>query len=202
MELKVLERRLTKEDYFALEKAEQDVKHEFFGGEIIAMAGAELAHNSICANIIGELRNEIIRKNKKCRVLTSDQRVGNYCKEEDEWGYFYPDVVLVCGTPELADTTPKTLLNPSVVFEVLSKSNTSREILSKLKFYRAIETLTDVLLVDSESRLVMHFKRTQEGDWLTRSYTKAEETIYLPTHGLELRLAEIYRDVELSSTKS
>lgn len=197
----VLEQRLTKEDYFALEEAERDTEHEFFGGEITSTAGAEPAHN-FCANIIGELRNEVIKKNKRCRVLNSNQCVRAYFKEEDEWGYFYPDVVLVCGTPELAESKPKTLLNPSVVFEVLSKSNASHEILSKLKFYRAIDTLTDVLLVDSESRLVMHFKRTQEGDWLMHSYTKAEETIALPTHGLELRLAEIYRNVELPSPKS
>lgn len=195
----VAEKRHTEEEYFALELAERDTKHEFFGGKIIATAGAEMAHNSICANIIGELRNEVIKKNKKCRVLTSDQRVRGYDKEREEWVYFYPDVVLVCGTPELtAETTPKTLLNPTVLVEVLSKSNTSREVMTKLKFYAAIDSLTDVLLVDSESILITHFGRAKEGDWLTRSYTKKSESVRIPTHDLELRLAEIYRDVEFS----
>lgn len=73
--------------------------------------------------------------------------------------------MLVCGTPELtAETTPKTLLNPTVLVEVLSKSNTSREVMTKLKFYAAIDSLTDVLLVDSESILGMHFERAKEGD--------------------------------------
>ncbi len=195
----VAEKRYTEEEYFALEEAERDIKHEFFGGEIIAIPGAEMAHNSICANIIGELRNEIIKKNKKCRVLTSDQRVKGYDKEQGESAYFYPDVVLVCGTPELtAETIPKTLLNPTILVEVLSKSNTSREVMTKLKFYAAIDSLTDVLLVDSESILVTHFARAKEGDWLTCAYAKRSESVRIPTHDLELRLGEIYRDVEFS----
>lgn len=106
---------------------------------------------------------------------------------------------MVCGSPELDNATPKTLLNPSVEVEVLSKSNTSREIISKLKFYRAIASLTDALLVDSESMMVMHLELAQEGDWLTRSWTKAEETIKIVAHDLELGLSEIYCDVEFPS---
>jgi Uma2 family endonuclease len=188
--------RYSLDEYFALEMANKETKYEFLDGEIVAMAGAELVHNTICANLIREIGVEIIKKGKKCRVLTSDQRVRAYRKEENKWGYLYPDVVMVCGTPELDNSTPKTLLNPNVVVEVLSKSNTSREIISKLKFYRAIASLTDVLLVDSESMLVMHFERVQEGDWLTRSRTKAEETITIAAHDLELKISEIYRDVE------
>jgi len=187
------------EEYFALEIANRETKYEFLDGEILAMAGAELAHNTICANIIGELRNEVIKKQKNCRVLTSDQRVRAYRKEENKWGYFYPDVALVCGTPELADTTPKTLLNPSVLVEVLSKSNSMREVMAKLKFYRAIDSLSNVLLVDSESRFVMHFERVAEADWLMRSWSSSEETITLKTHDIKLLISEIYRDVDLET---
>jgi Uma2 family endonuclease len=189
------------EEYFALEIANRETKYEFLDGEILAMAGAELAHNTICANIIGELRNEVIKKQKNCRVLTSDQRVRAYRKEENKWGYFYPDVALVCGTPELADTTPKTLLNPSVLIEVLSKSNSTREVMMKLKFYRAIDSLSDVLLVDSESQFVMHFERVAEGDWLMRSWSSATETITLKTHDITLLMSEIYREVEFQTQK-
>jgi Uma2 family endonuclease len=193
--------RYSLEEYFALEIANRETKYEFLDGEILAMAGAEIAHNTICANIIGELRNEVIKKQKNCRVLTSDQRVRAYRKEENKWGYFYPDVVVVCGTPELADTTPKTLLNPSVLVEVLSKSNSTREVMAKLKFYRAIDSLSDVLLVDSESVFVMHFERVAEADWLMRSWSSSEETITLKTHDITLLMSEIYREVEFQTQK-
>ena len=188
--------RYSLEEYFALEIANRETKYEFLDGEILAMAGAELAHNTICANLIREISVAIIKKEKKCRVLTSDQRVRAYRKEENKWGYFYPDVAVVCGTPELADTTPKTLLNPSVLIEVLSKSNSTREVMMKLKFYRAIDSLSDVLLVDSESRFVMHFERVAEGDWLMRSWSSATETITLKAHDITLLMSEIYRDVD------
>ncbi len=188
--------RYSLEEYFALEIANRETKYEFLDGEILAMAGAEIAHNTICANIIGELRNEIIKKQKNCRVLTSDQRVRAYRKEENKWGYFYPDVAVVCGTPELADTTPKTLLNPTMLIEVLSKSNTTREVMMKLKFYRGIDSLSDVLLVDSESVFVMQFERVAEGDWLTRSWSNVGESVVLKTYGITLLMSEIYRDVD------
>jgi Uma2 family endonuclease len=187
------------EEYFALEIANRETKYEFLNGEIIAMAGAEITHNTICANLIREISVAIIRKEKNCRVLTSDQRVRAYREEENKWGYFYPDVVVVCGTPELADTTPKTLLNPTMLVEVLSKSNTTREVMLKLKFYRAIESLLEVLLVDSDSVFVMQCERASEGDWLMRSWSSLSETITLKTHAIELKLSEIYREVSFGA---
>ena len=65
----------------------------------------------------------------------------------------------------------------------------------KLKFYRAIESLLEVLLVDSDSVFVMQCERASEGDWLMRSWSSLSETITLKTHAIELKLSEIYREV-------
>lgn len=189
----VAELRQSEEEYFALEAASKDAKHEYFGGRIVAMAGAELLHNAICANIIGELRNAIVRKRKKCRVLTSDQRVKGR-KSDGEVGYFYPDVVVVCGEPELTGNAPRTLLNPSIVVEVLSKTNGGQEMMEKLKFYREIESLTDALFVDSESISVLHFERVKSDEWRARFYGSLNEVVAMAAQDIELAMSEIYRD--------
>ncbi|MCS6989178.1 MAG: Uma2 family endonuclease [Chloroherpetonaceae bacterium] len=183
------------EEYFALERANRDAKHEYFGGKIVAMAGAELVHNAICANVIGELRNEIVRKKKKCLVLTSDQRVKGR-RSGGEVGYFYPDVVVACGEPELAGSAPRTLLNPSIVVEVLSKTNSGQELMEKLKFYREIESLSDALFVDSESISVLHFERASEKEWRVRFFDSLDEKIIIASQEIELAMSEIYRGAE------
>lgn len=195
-------RRYTVEEYFALELANKDKKYEFFGGEIVAMAGTEMAHNTICANLIREFGGEIIKKKKKCRVLTSDQRVRADVKGEKDPGYCYPDVVVVCGAPELADTKPKTLLNPSIIVEVLSRTNSSREMMEKLRYYRAIASLTDALFIDSETVHVMHYERANENEWCVRSFHSLDEKITLTSHDLELSLAEAYRNIDFLPSAS
>lgn len=189
--------RYSEDEYFALETAKKDVKHEYFDGKIFAMAGAELTHNVICANLIRELSNEFIKKKKKCRVLTSDQRVGAKIKTSGASGYFYPDVVVVCGEPELDERSPRTLLNPTIVVEVLSKSNSGQEVMEKLKFYREIKSMTDVLLVDSESISATQFEKTKEGEWIARSFGTLDEKVILKSRDIELALADIYRDADV-----
>ncbi len=191
------------EEYFALEASSVDVKYEFLGGNIFAMAGAHPTHNTVCANLIGELREGFKKNNRACRVYTSDQRVKSGEKTNGRVGYSYPDVSAVCGKPEFSDDNPPTLLNPMLVVEVLSDSTRNYDGGKKLGYYIANPTITDIVLIDYEQVSIIHFRRAAHpeaigGEWILRTYQSLETNLLIPSLELEIPLSEIYRDVEFT----
>ena len=80
----------TVEEYLDFERS-SETKHEYFGGEIFAMAGASAAHNIITANIVASLHSQVFQRN--CTVFPSDMRL----KVERHNLYTYPDITVVCG---------------------------------------------------------------------------------------------------------
>ena len=184
---------LAKEDYFTAEEyltfeKHSETKHEYTAGQIIAMAGASRRHNLITGNAFGELRNQL--KGKSCEAYAQDMRVRT--TPED---YAYPDVVIVCGEP-LFEDAEYTLLNPTVLIEVLSKSTEARDRDDKLHDYHALESVTDYVLIAQDKTLVDHYFKQANGDWTLRSYTKPDEVIRLSSIGCELSLAELYAQVK------
>lgn len=109
----------TAEEYLAFERS-AEMKHEFISGEIVAMAGATREHNLITGNTARELGNQLI--GTPCETYSNDLRVGTTPGD-----YVYPDVVVVCEEPKFEDATFDTLLNPTVVIEVLSKTTEARD---------------------------------------------------------------------------
>src|SRR5829696_5082670 len=109
---------VTPEEYLAYERA-AEYKNEYFDGEIFAMTGASRKHNLIAGNVFGLLWQQLW--GKPCEVYPSDMRV----RIPSANIYTYPDVVVVCGEPEFEDGHVDTLLNPTLLVEVLSKSTAS-----------------------------------------------------------------------------
>src|ERR1700737_1281478 len=105
--------RVTEEEYLAIDRA-AEVRSEFFDGEMFAMSGGSMRHARLQRNIIVELHAILL--GSKCEVFTSDFRV----RISPGRMYAYPDVTVVCGKPTLADERQDILLNPAVIFEVLS----------------------------------------------------------------------------------
>ncbi len=151
----------TESEYLALESV-AETRHEFVAGQILGMAGAELEHNQLCTNITTALVAGL--GERRCRVLGSDQRV----KVEATSEYFYPDVVVVCGEPQLSDPSPRSLVNPDVIVEVLSPTTERYDRGTKWVAYQMIPTLTDYLLVASDRRHVEHFQRGPDESWTQR----------------------------------
>jgi Uma2 family endonuclease len=179
---------LTEREYLELERA-ADEKHEYVNGEAVAMAGASLRHNIITANISGNLWMQL--RGKPCRPLSNDQRV----HVPDTGLYTYPDVVVLCGPPKLHPQDDHTLLNPRVVFEVLSDSTELHDRTAKFAHYRRIEGFEEYVLVSQKERRVEHYRRVDGGQWLFTDYA-GEGAVVLPALGVELPLDEIYAGVE------
>src|SRR2546423_7792204 len=105
----------TPEQYLALER-EAEYKSEYINGQIYAMSGASREHNLIAVNIVSELH--ALLRGQPCEAYMSDMRV----KVSQTGMYTYPDVVAVCGGPRFEDEHGDTLINPTVIVEVLSPS--------------------------------------------------------------------------------
>jgi Uma2 family endonuclease len=172
--------RFTVKEYLALE-AVAETRHEFTGGQIVAMAGAELAHNQVVQNVRAELATQL--GEKRCRILGGDQRV----KVEELDEYFYPDVLVTFLEPQLIDPRPRSLVNPEVIVEVLSETTAGDKWLA----YRTIPTLTDYVMVSSTRREIEHWQRVEDGTWTFRALRDRGACVL--SNGATLDLGKLYR---------
>ena len=164
-------------------------KHEFYNGEIYAMAGAKERHNLIVSNLIASFHSKF--KNKPCVVYPSDMRV-----VIDEYNHYtYPDVTLVCGERKFLDNKNDCLLNPNVIVEVLSESIERYDRGKKFEAYRNISSLREYMLVSSEHKKIELFTKTTDGKWFL-SENGVEDTIVIPALDLTLLLSDVYDKVE------
>jgi Uma2 family endonuclease len=185
--------RISPAEYLAAERA-GDTKHEYLAGEVFAMVGASRQHVRIVTNLVRELSLQL--KGRPCQVYASDLRV----LVEAADLYTYPDVVVVCGEERLSDHHFDTLLNPTVVFEVLSPSTEAYDRGEKFAHYRRLESLTDYLLVSQTRRRIEHFHRESDGRWTLAEAAGPEAALDVPSIGCRLALAEVYDKVERDAT--
>jgi Uma2 family endonuclease len=176
---------ITPEEYLAFERKAEN-RNEYVNGEIFAMTGANREHSLIVANTSGELGQQL--KRKPCEVYAAKMRV----KAPAARSYVYPDVVVVCGDPQFEDGYLDTLLNPTLVVEVLSKSTESYNRLAKSAYYRTIESLTDYLLVAQEEYRVEQYVKQADGRWLLSDVRSLENAIELEGIGCSLALRDLY----------
>ena len=163
-------------------------KHEYLDGEIVAMSGASNAHNIITMNTANQLYNQLV--DEDCLVYASDMRV----RVQDPVSYFYPDVTVVCGEPRLEDDVFDTLLNPTVVIEVLSPSTAAYGRQEKFARYQQIASLKEYILI-SQTRMQVEHHLRQENRWHATEFQKLEDVVVLPSIECELLLGHIYRRV-------
>lgn len=175
-------------DYLALER-KAETKSEYLNGHIYAMSGASRNHNRITINLAAMLHSRL--KGKPCEPFSSDMRV----KVNPTGLYTYPDLVVACGASRFDDQQLDTLLNPTVIIEVLSDSTAAYDRGDKFAHYRTLESLTDYLLVAQDKPRIEHFSRQQNGQWLYSATDGLSATVEIATIGCVLPLAEVYERV-------
>ena len=182
---------VTEAEYFRLDAATTEGRLEYYDGEIVAMAGASLIHNFIVSNTVGELRNRL--KGGNCRAVSSDQRVAIPARR----GYVYPDVVAACGKWECQPgTNPAALLNPVVIFEVLSESTAFNDQHRKFVWYQTLPSLRHYALVSTDEVSVLLYSREPGARlWTVALYEDLAEALPLTALEVELPLAEVYNAV-------
>lgn len=188
--------RYTPAEYLAQERVSEN-RHEFYRGEIFAMAGATESHNRIALNITTNLMAEL--RGNPCRVFALDMRV----QVSANGLYTYPDVAVACPPIEFLDESRDTLVNPQVIVEVLSKSTEKFDRGKKFELYRELPSLKQyVLISQAEARVDSYMRQADGVAWLMVPSAGLEATLDFPTIECRLSLAEVYRDVDFALTQA
>ena len=179
---------MTVEEYLAFEES-SPLRHEYFAGRVVALAGGNEAHSIISSNINALLHAQL--RQRPCTVFTSDMRV----KAEHPQKYMYPDVTVVCGQPRYEDPRRRVLLNPTVIIEVLSESTERYDRGLKFQWYRSIMSVQEYILVAQDAPYIDHYQRQSDNLWSLSSAGAPDDSIFLPSIGCTLRVDEIYEKV-------
>ena len=180
----------TPEEYLTLER-QAEYKSEYFNGEIFAMTGASRRHNLVAGNVLASLHLQL--RKRPCEIYPSDMRV----KVSPTGLYTYPDVIVVCGEPIFDDQQKDTLLNPTVLVEVLSKSTASYDRGEKFEHYRKLDSLAEYLVVAQNKYHAEHYIRQPDNRWLLSETDDRQQTIHLSSIECDLALTDIYDKVEV-----
>jgi len=179
---------VTPAEYLELER-QAEYKSEYYGGEMLAVARVGARHALIVANLAGELRQQL--KTTPCRVYLSQLRL----RVTGAGFYTYPDVLVICGEAAVADDHDDTVLNPSLIIEVLSEATQDYDRGRKFEHYRKLPTLIDYLTVAQDRPHIEQWTR-QENGWLLTEYDDLSQTIQLTSVAALLSLSEVYAKVD------
>jgi Uma2 family endonuclease len=172
-----------------------DVRYEYCGGEAVAMAGGSARHNRINFNLAGILWPQL--KDTGCTASSSDQLV----LEESQAHYMFPDLVIHCKEARMARMGIAALLDPVVIFEVLSPSTERVDRTSKFESYSRMESLKHLLFVHQNTMLVEHhFRESAKEAWRVEHLFRGDGVLRLPPVGAELNVANMYSGIELEES--
>ena len=187
--------RLSEAEYLALERAAVGVKSEFCDGEMFAMSGGTRWHSMVGTNLSREFGNRL--RHHRCQPYNAELRV----KIETTGLFTYPDVSVACDEPRFLDDEMDTLLNPTLIVEVLSDSTESYDRGKKFEHYRQIPSLHEYLLVSQYEARIEQFIRQPNNEWLLREAVGLNGRLELPSLGINIDLAEVYANVDLSPNR-
>lgn len=180
------------EDYLKAEEVSAE-KHEYYAGDVLAMAGASVLHNRIVRNTLSSIDNHL--KGRTCEVFPSDLKLHVKSKSS----FVYPDLSVVCGELEYFNERQDIISNPTVVIEVMSPSTELYDRGKKFMLYRQMESLQEYLLVSSTEMLVEKFTKTQNRVWSLQVFNLPEEQCLIQSINHSVQLSEFYRNVTFES---
>ncbi|SLM28818.1 conserved hypothetical protein [Desulfamplus magnetovallimortis] len=182
---------VTPEEYLEFER-NSGIRHEYFEGEIFAMVGARKNHNLINTNIIMELGSKLKASGSFCKVFSNDMRV----KVQENGKYTYPDIAVACNKIDFEDDKLDTLLNPVVIFEILSNSTEAYDRGIKFQHYQLIPSLQEYILVSQYNSIAEVYSRGKDGSWQYTAKTEMAQVIKIKSINCELSLSDIYWDIK------
>jgi Uma2 family endonuclease len=179
---------LTVAEYLEYEKTSGE-KHEYYQGEVFAMAGAKVAHNRIVTRLTAFLSQQL--RGKTCEPFNSDQRIHIPYNSL----YTYPDISIVCGPIKTLNNDEYNIVNPSVIIEVLSAGTKNYDRSEKFQLYRDIPTLKEYILIDSEVIHIEAFRINAKNHWELEEYKNTYNTLALPLINVTIPVYDIYEGI-------
>ena len=185
---------ITEEEYLQRERA-SIIKHEYYAGHSYAMAGASEQHNLIAMNVAALLCIHL--RGSSCRAYPSDM-----CLKVVTTGLnTYPAFTVVCGSSQFVNPEKRdTLINPTVIIEILSPSIESYDRGVKFQHYRTIETLREYILISQDKYYIERYIRQENNEWILSDAVGIEATLPIIAIQANMPLAEIYEQVTFVPT--
>ncbi|BBD61419.1 hypothetical protein NIES2109_42470 [Nostoc sp. HK-01] len=185
-------RQYSAEEYLAQEEAAES-RSEYRDGEIIPMTGGSINHNRIIRNLSRLL--EIGLQTQPYEVFLSDLRL---------WipryqAYTYPDVLIIKDEPVFQSGRKDTVINPSIIFEVLSKSTSSRDRGDKFTYYRSIPEFQEYILIDQYQLHIEQLSKTPDGNWLFKETDDEDGVLNLVAANCQILHRQIYERVNFET---
>lgn len=175
---------LSTEAFLAWEN-EQEMRHELIDGLVWAMPGGTRGHSIITSNLGSALHTAV--SSTPCEQHGPEYRVRAPTGE-----IMYPDAWVRCGPlDDRATEAP----DPVVVFEVLSPSTRTKDLVRKRRIYRSIPTLRHIGFVEPDRVHVEHLVRPDGGAWSAETLASLDEVMELTAIGVRLPLRSIYERV-------
>ncbi len=175
----------TPEEYFEWEER-QEIRHEYFDGEVYAMTGGTLNHSEVSGNFNSLLKTHL--RGGKCRVLNGDARVNVYNSNK----YVYPDLSVTCNERDRNNT--KFVSNPCLIVEVLSPSTEAYDRGDKFALYRLSPSLQDYVLVSADKVAIDIYRRDERGKWDIINY-RSGDLVELVSIDLTFSIEQVYEDI-------
>jgi len=167
-------------------------KSEYWAGELFPMAGGSSNHNRIAVSVCSAL--DTLLELGRCEVFNSDLKL--WVEAYDL--FTYPDAMVVCGPVHYWPDRTDTIMNPTVIIEVLSKSTRGLDQGEKFTWYRSLASLQDYLLIDQYRIHVDSYHKVANGRWLLTEYTAEDDVVTLESINVEIPVRQIYRRVDWS----
>lgn len=179
---------MTPQQYLEWEPT-QELRYEYVNGEVFAMTGGTIAHNTIAVNLVTALKNHL--RGGSCQVFIADVKV----KVSQNGPFFYSDIMVTCDARD--KDAVQVIQYPCLIIEVLSPSTEAYERGAKFAHYRKLSTLQEYVLIEAEKVGVECYRRTSNSRWEYQPYTTDEEVEF---ESIDLRCAIklLYEDVRFS----
>jgi len=178
------------EEYLAGELV-SDIKHEYAGGYVYAMAGARNAHNTIAVNFVSVMHARL--RGRPCEPFNSDTKVR--VRMPTHTRFYYPDGMVVCEPNPGSDTYQD---RPVVIAEVISEVTRRIDEGEKREAYLTIPTLASYLVIESDRARVVVHERTDSG-FVPRLYEGLDALVPLASIRVELALADLYERIDFTA---
>ena len=176
-------------EYLEMERM-SEIRHEFLDGQVYVMAGESPKHSNICFNLYAAMGGRL--RGKSCRGYSPNMKVAT----NNKGLYAYSDLAIVCSEPKYHDKKGDVLLNPTIIFEVLSPSTQHYDRGEKfLRYTNFIKSLTDYVLISQDKPLVEHFSRQTDNSWPSVVIQGFEAVLLLPKIDVKLPLSELYQEI-------
>lgn len=177
----------TPEDYLDIERISL-IKHEYFQGQLIAMAGASKAHVIITSNLSALLVNHL--RGSGCIAYAVDMKV----RLPSLNIFYYPDLAITCDQRDRV-SNEDFILHPKLIIEILSDSTEAFDRGDKFSDYKSIPELEEYVLVDQKQVLVERFQRKSETLWVPQIF-QAGETVTFPSINFSCEIENLYENID------